>query len=165
MRAEKVVNINEKPSPSVITVIMSVFITMLLSNGFIFMYGTAINLEFKLLPALIFTFIATVVPAVIHSINNKHLSAGAFISAPVTFALILFFDWFNVRKGLMTFLCYLKLYAFYWMPGNYYEPDNDNETLFALLAFFAAYNLIAACVSTYVLIKRRWIPASWGQSS
>ena len=160
MRAEKVVNINEKPSPSVITVIMSVFITMLLSNGFIFMYGTAINLEFKLLPALIFTFIATVVPAVIHSINNKHLSAGAFISAPVTFALILFFDWFNVRKGLMTFLCYLKLYAFYWMPGNYYEPDNDNETLFALLAFFAAYNLIAACVSTYVLIKRRWIPAS-----
>ena len=138
MRTEKVVNVNENPSPSVITMITAVFITMLLSNGFIFMYGTAINLEFRLLPALLFTFIAAVVPAVIHSINNKRLSAGAFISTPVTFALMLIFDWFSVRKGLETFLCYLKLYAFYWLPGNYYEPDNLNVTIFALLSFFAA---------------------------
>lgn len=160
MRTEKVINISEDPSPSIVSMMTSVFISMLLSNGFIFMYGTAIQLEFKLLPALLFTFTGSMVPAVIHFMNNKRLSIGAFISAALTFALMLIFNIFKVRDGLTTFLCYLKLYAFYWLPGNYYEPDKENATLSALLAFFAAYNLVAACVTTYVLLKRRRIPAA-----
>ncbi len=160
MRTEKVINISENSSPSMTSMAIAVFITMLLSNGFIFMYGSAIQVEFKLLPALLLTFIGSVAPAVIHFRNNKRLSTGALIGAPVTFVLMLIFNIFKAREGLVTFLCYLKLYAFYWLPGKYYEPDNTKETLLALLIFFAAYNLVAACVTTYVLLKRKWIPAA-----
>ena len=130
---------------------------MLLSNGFIFMYGTAVGMEFPFLKVLVFTFIISAASIVIHCLNKKKLSVGSFIGAPVTFILMMIFDWFSVKKGLLTFLYYVKLYEFFWFPGNYADPE-DPETV--LLAFLIAYYLVAACVTTYVLLRRKWIPAA-----
>ncbi|MBR3277497.1 MAG: hypothetical protein IKG01_01130 [Lachnospiraceae bacterium] len=157
MRTEKIVQINEKTSPSMISAAMAVVIPMLLSIGFIFMYGTAAELEFSVLKVLLLTFITSLASTVIHFLNRKKLSIGAFISAPVTFILMMIFNWFRVKEGLLAFLYYVKLYAFYWFPGIYDIPEEPDVTV---LAFLAAYNLVAACVTSFVLLRRKWIPAA-----
>ena len=157
MKNEKVMSAAGRSAPTIRSAVMAVVITMLLSNGFIFMCGTAFQLEFKILPALVFTFIASAAPAVIHYLNRRYLSIGAFIGAPLTFIVMMIFDWFEVRQGLLAFLYYVKLYAFYWFPGFYAEPDDGNTMVLTLLI---AYNLVAACVTVFVLIRRKWIPAA-----
>lgn len=157
MKTDKAVPVTENSSPAMISAVMAAVITMLLSNGFLFMYGTAIDMDFKILPALILTFITSLASVIIHYQNKKKLSAGALIAAPATFALMLLFNMFNVRKGFLAFLYYVKFYAFYKFPGTYAEPDDPDAVLFA---FLIAYNLISTCVTAYLLLKRKRIPAA-----
>ena len=157
MKTEKAAPVAGNSSYSIISAVMAAVITMLLSNGFIFMYGTAIDMDFKVLPALILTFIISLASVIIHCQNRKKLSLGALIAAPVTFAVLLAFDLFSVRKGFLAFLYYVKFYAFYKFPGIYAEPDDPGTVLFA---FTIAYNLITACVTAFLLLKRKWIPAA-----
>lgn len=147
----------DRTTPSIRSMIITVFTSMLLSTGFTFMYGTAIQIDIKILPALILTLIFSVAFTVIHSLNGKNLSTGALIAAPALFVVMLIFNIFKVKDGLLSFLYYIKLYAFYWFPGIYVEPEDGDASLFA---FLMAYNLAAVCVTAYVMSKRSWIPGA-----
>ena len=133
MKNEIVMSAGRNSRPSISSAVMAIVITMLLSNGFIFMCGTAYQLEFSILPALLLTFVASAAPAVIHFLNRRSLSIGAFIGAPLTFILMMIFDWFEVRQGLLAFLYYVKLYSFYWFPGFYAEPDDGDSMVLTFL--------------------------------
>ncbi len=157
MRTEKVITVNETASSSVTSAMITVFITMLLSTGFTFVYGTAFDLEFKFLPAFILLFLASLGFTIVHYQNKTKLTAGALIGAPLMLAVMLIFNWFNMRDGLMGFLYYVRNYAFYWFPGKYVEPEDEGAAVFA---FITAYNMINTCSTTFVLLKRRFIPAA-----
>ena len=157
MRTEKVMSVNETVTPSIISAIMAAFISMLLSTGFTFVYATAFDLEFRFLPAFIVLFLSTLGFTVIHYQNKTKLSIGALIGAPLFLAVMLIFNWFKVRDGLLGFLYNVKYYAFYWFPGSYIEPEDEGAAVFA---FVTAYNMINTCSTTFVLLRRRFIPAA-----
>lgn len=155
MRTEKIISVKDKTPPSISTTVMAVLITVVLSIGFTFMYGTAIGIEFNIPSALVLALITSVVFAVIHFQNKRYLSIGAFITAPALSILMLIFDWFKVKQGLFGFLYFIQLYAFFWFPGYYPDPTDPEVTVFA---FLAAYNLIAISVTTFLLMRREFIP-------
>ena len=157
MRTEKVISVTEKVSPSISSAVMAVFISMLLSAGFTFMYGTAMELEFSIFPAIIVLFLSSLGFTVAHYQNKTKLSTGVLIAAPVFLGVMLIFNWFEVRDGLLGFLYYVKYYAFYWFPGFYVEPEDGGAAVFA---FVTAYNMINTCSTTFVLLRRRFIPAA-----
>ena len=155
MRTERIMTVKENFSPSASSAFIAVFISMLLSMGFIFMFGTAFDLEFEFFPAFILFFITSLGFTVIHYMNKMKLSAGALIAAPALLAVMLLFDWFNLQKGLLAFLYYVKFYAFYRLPGFYAEPDEKSATVFA---FIIAYIMAVSCSTTFVLLRRKWVP-------
>jgi transglutaminase-like putative cysteine protease len=157
MRTENVISVTEKVSPSISSAVMAVFISMLLSAGFTFMYGTAFELEFSIFPAIIVLFLSSLGFTIAHYQNKAKLSTGVLIAAPLFLGVMLIFNWFEVRDGLLGFLYYVKYYAFYWFPGFYVEPEDGGA---AVIAFITAYNMINTCSTTFVLLRRRFIPAA-----
>lgn len=157
MRTEKIISVNEQSAPSVGSAVLAVFISMLLSIGLTFMYGTAFDLVFKFFPAFIILFLASLGFTILHYQNKTRLSIAAMIIAPLALAVMLIFNWFNVRNGLLDFLYYVKYYVFFQFPGIYADPEDDGATVFA---FIIAYNLITTCATTFVLLRRKCIPAA-----
>lgn len=155
MKTEKIVSVSENTSPKMISVIMPVIITMSMSIGIILMLGTAFELEFETMPAIVLSFVTSLAFSSVFFLDRKKITMGAFIAAASAFTLLLIFNLFHVRTGLLSFLYYVKLYAFYWFPGTYEVPAGDGQDIFA---FLFAYNLLAVCCTSYLLIKRRLIP-------
>ena len=154
MRTEKIVSVSENNSPKMISVIMPVIITMSMSIGIILMLGTAFELEFETMPAIVLSFVTSLAFSSVFFLDRKKFTMGAFIAAASAFTLPLIFNWFNVRTGLLSFFYYVKLYAFYWFPGTYEVPSGDGQDIFA---FLFAYNILAVCCTSYLLMKRRLI--------
>ena len=73
MRTERIMTVKENFSPSASSAFIAVFISMLLSMGFIFMFGTAFDLEFEFFPAFILFFITSLGFTVIHYMNKMKM--------------------------------------------------------------------------------------------
>lgn len=156
MKTEKITSVRENQSPSVSAVITAVVTTMGLSSGLMLMVGTAFELEFDWVSVLAISFVTSLAFASVFFLNKKKISMGAFIAAPSILALLLLTNLFKVRTGLLGLCYHIRLYAFYWFPGNYDEYAGEKTAIFA---FLAAYNLISTCCTSYFLMKRKLIPA------
>ena len=156
MKTEKITSVRENQSPSVSAVITAVVTTMGLSSGLMLMVGTAFELEFDWISVLAISFVTSLAFASVFFLNKKKISMGAFIAAPSILALLLLTNLFKVRTGLLGLCYHIRLYAFYWFPGNYDEYAGEKTAIFA---FLAAYNLISTCCTSYFLMKRKLIPA------
>lgn len=155
MKTEKIVSVRENQSPGLSSVITSAITTMGISSGLMLMLGTAFELDFDWVSVLAISFVTSIAFAAVFYLNKKKLSMGGFIAAPSILALLLITNLFKVRTGLLGLCYYIRLYAFYWFPGNYDDYAGENTAIFA---FLAAYNLIAVCCTSYFLMRRRLIP-------
>ena len=157
MKTEKVMTITGNNTPTAISAIIAVLISMLLNSGFILMFRSVFKLGFGVMPALLTTFIISVVFTVIHFYGREKLSRIVLIIAPAAAVLATAFNLFGARDGLLGFLYYIQFYALYWLPGVYLDPGADSVEI---LVFVETYSLISVCVTAYVLSRRRYIPLS-----
>jgi len=157
MKTETAVSVSGKTYPKILPALMAVMIATLLNSGFILMFGSSFSIEFKVSSVIISSLIISAAFTAIFMFNKKWLSFAALISAPLIFTACVYFDRFDIRRGIMSTLYYIKAYVFLWFPGDYFEDIEGSRTI---LAFLTAYSLVAVAITTFVLIKRRWIPAS-----
>ena len=155
MKTEKITSVRENQSPGLSAVITAAVTTMGLGSGLMLMVGTAFELDFDWVSVLAISFVTSLAFASVFYLNKKNLSMGALIAAPSILALLLLTNLFKVRTGLLGLCYYIRLYAFYWFPGNYDEYAGEKTAIFA---FLAAYNVISTCCTSYFLIKRKLIP-------
>ena len=155
MKTEKITSVRENQSPGLSAVITAAVTTMGLGSGLMLMVGTAFELDFDWVSVLAISFVTSLAFASVFYLNKKKLSMGALIAAPSILALLLLTNLFKVRTGLLGLCYYIRLYAFYWFPGNYDEYAGEKTAIFA---FLAAYNVISTCCTSYFLIKRKLIP-------
>lgn len=157
MKTEKTVLANEKRSTLLLSAVLAIVVSVALSAGFTLMLGTTFSIAFSIRRVIFAYTLTAAIFSAVFIFNKKWLSFAALMAAPAIFGLCLYKDWFNVRKGFMGLMYYLKLYVFLWLPGDYSE---DPEARTTVLAFFIVYNLIAISVTAFVVMKRRWIPAA-----
>ena len=155
MKTEKITSVRENQSPGLSAVITAAVTTMGLGSGLMLMVGTAFELDFDWVSVLAISFVTSLAFASVFYLNKKKLSMGALIAAPSILALLLLTNLFKVRTGILGLCYYIRLYAFYWFPGNYDEYAGEKTAIFA---FLAAYNVISTCCTSYFLIKRKLIP-------
>lgn len=158
MRTEKITVTaqNRKPDPNVGAII--ILITTLLTSGFTLMFGTAFSMEFSTWTAIMFSLAASTIFTVFFFMNKKWLTALLLIAAPATFFTAVIFDILNVQKGLSAFIYTMQFYALYWIPGDY--VGGTPESAGHAFMFFLAYDIVAICLTTYFLAKRKLIPLS-----
>ena len=159
MKTETAVTVKERSSAKIKTALVAVMLSVLLNTGFTLMVSSTFGIGFKVSSVIISSLITSLIFTGIYLINKKWISFAVLSSAPVIFTLCFIFDWFNVKKGLLALLYYIKLYVFLWLPGDYAEDPTGGKSIFA---FFVAYNLVTISISAFVLMKRRWIPAALG---
>ena len=157
MRTEKTVLENKKTSPLFISAAIAIVISTALAAGFTLMLGTTFGISFNIKRTIFASLLTAVIFSAIFLINKKWISFAALMTAPAIFGLSLYRDWFDVQKGFMALLYYLKLYVFLWLPGEYPEDPDANRTV---LVFFIVYNLIAISVTAFVVMKHKWIPCA-----
>ena len=154
MKTEKTVLANEKKPTLIFSAMLAIAISVALSVGFTMMLGTTFSIAFSVKRILLASALTALVFSTIFFFNKKWLSFSALMTAPTIFGLCLWKDWFDVQKGFMGLMYYLKLYVLLWLPGDYPEDVEASRTV---LIFFIVYNLIAISVTCFVVIKRRWI--------
>ena len=157
MRTEKALLVDEKSSRPFISAAVAVLVSVTLSAGFTMMLGTTFGIPFKFSTLLAASVITALAFTAVFFFNKKWVSFGVLCAAPILFTVCFWLDRFNVRKGLMALLYYIKLYVFLWLPGDYPEDPNAQNTI---LAFLVAYNLVAVSITSFVIMKRRWIPSA-----
>ena len=157
MRPETVNPVKDRSFPSFASWLISFAVTMLLTCGFMTMLSTAFKLGFEIGNIILWTGISALIISIVHVINNKIASIITLALPPVSFALMLIFDIFQCREGLNAFLSYVQSYVIYALPGDYGEPGQAKELIFTLIAM---YNLIPVSVTSFTLIKRKFIPLS-----
>lgn len=154
MKTEKTVLANEKKPTLIFSAMLAIAISTALSVGFTMMLGTTFSIAFSVKRILLASALTALVFSTIFFFNKKWLSFAALMTAPTIFGLCLWKDWFDVQKGFMGLMYYLKLYVLLWLPGDYPEDVEASRTV---LIFFTVYNLIAISVTCFVVMKRRWI--------
>ena len=157
MKAEKIMTVTGNNTPTAISAIMAALISVLLNSGLILMFRSVYKLEFGVMPALLAIFIMSVAFTAIHFAGREKLSRVVLIIAPAAAVLCTAFNLFGARDGLLGFLFYIQFYAVYWLPGVYIDPGAASV---AVLVFIETYCMIAVCITTYVLIRRRYISLS-----
>ncbi len=157
MRTEKTVLENNKTKPLFISAVIAIVISVALSAGFTLMLGTTFGISFSIKRTIFASALTAVIFCAVFLINKKWVSFAAIMTAPAIFGLSLYKDWFDVQKGFMALMYYLKLYVFLWLPGDYPEDPEANKLV---LTFFIVYNLIAISVTAFVVMKHKWIPCA-----
>jgi len=157
MKTEKTVLANEKKSTLLFSAVLAIVISVALSAGFTLMLGTTFSIGFSIKRVLFAYGLTALVFCTIFFFNKKWLSFTALMAAPTIFGLSLYKDWFDVQKGFLGLMYYIKLYVFLWLPGDYAEDVEASRTV---LIFFIVYNLIAISVTCFAVMKRRWIPSA-----
>ncbi len=157
MRPETVNPVQDRSFPGFASWLISFAVTMLLTCGFMTMLSTAFKLGFEIGNIILWTGISALIISIVHVINNKIASIITLALPPVSFALMLIFDIFQCREGLKAFLSYVQSYVIYALPGDYGEPGQATDLIFTLIAM---YNLIPISVTSFTLIKRKFIPLS-----
>lgn len=156
MRTERAELVMEKTSPNFVTALLAVAVSTVLSVGFSKLLGSTFGVPFSNSRLIIASLVTALVFAVIFFFNKKWVSFAALISAPLIFTACVYYDRFDVKKGILGLMYYIKLYVFLWIEGDFPEDPNGDRTI---LAFFIAYNLVAISCTVFVIMKRKWIPA------
>ncbi|MBP5655332.1 MAG: hypothetical protein J6X33_07425 [Clostridiales bacterium] len=157
MKTEKMISANEKTSPRIMSAVIAGLICCCLSYGFIMTIGSAFDLDFSIWRVALFSVIASAAFAVLHYLNRKWITLTAAVLPVLILAVLLIFDIRDVRQGLLSFIEQYKNSIVLWYLDN--DPGTLPERK-AILAFLTSYNLIALSVTTYTLIRRRFIPLS-----
>lgn len=157
MRTETAIKADEKQSPKIITALAAIVISVMTSAGFTLMIGSSFGIEFKLFQVVLAPLVISAAFAVLFSTGKKWIWFSTLSAMPVLFTLCVFFDRFDVKKGIYALLYYIKLYVFLWMPGEFPEDPDAPKTV---LAFITAYYLVAISVTMFALMKRKLIPTA-----
>ena len=156
MKNEKELMVCENPSPALAVAIPAIIVPALLGIGLALMFGSAFDFEFDLRVAIIIPLVASIVFAAVFGAKKKWLTIPAFILTILAFAVMCIWDIADIRTGLLEFLGNFQFYVFYKLPGEYPEAVlGDN-----IFNFIEAYLVVATCVTSYFLTKRRFILAS-----
>lgn len=157
MLTEKMVTVKQDNTPKILSAVLTVLISVCLNTGFILMYSTAFDLKFNVIVTILTVLSASLIFTVIHYLVKPKVSLGIMAGLPVVFLILTALNAFKMKDGFKAFLYYIQTYAFYKLPGMYPTPDEGDLSLFI---FALAYMVIAVCVTSYLLIKRKLIPVA-----
>lgn len=144
------------PAKDIFSTVVTTVITTLLCTGFALMYGSAFELNFNAFLVFLVSLLQALVFALINR-SGKKISTAVLAAVPVLTILLICFNAFHFRDGLTEFITFAKINNFYWIPGEFPEPVDGGTYVFL---FIGAYNVIASCVTAYLLTNRKLIPVS-----
>lgn len=148
---------DEKNPSKIVTALVAIAVSVIISSGFTLTLDSSFGIGFKLYQVVLGPLVIAAAFAALFSIGKKWLSFTALIAAPIVFTICVYFDRFNVKKGIYALLYYIKMYVFLWMPGDFPEDPDASKTV---LAFITGYYLTAVGTTMFALMKRKLIPAS-----
>lgn len=156
MRTNNIVTADNS-EPKILSTLNAVLLSMLLSTGFSAMLFSAFKVNFSFVILLIWSGITSFSFAVIHRMNKKAVSLAAMALPFVLLFIMILTNLFKAKEGYQDCLYYIKNYVYLDLPGVHVEPDAESNAFFVLVML---YNFTPISITTYLVTRRRFIPAS-----
>ena len=154
MKNEKTVSAVDNNPVNLQSAAIALVVSVCMSLGFMVMLATAFRIEHKLGNVFIYSLIVSAVFCFCYHFKNKWLSMTCLILPPVVLGLLILTDIWGVGTGLLQFIENFEIYATFWFLENNTVVAEKSTSV---MAFFYAYNLISISVTTYALMRRKFI--------
>ncbi len=154
MKNEKTVSAVDNNPVSLQSAAIALVLSVCMSLGFMVMLATAFRIEHKLGNVFIYSLIVSAVFCFCYYFKNKWLTMTCLILPTVVLGLLILTDIWGVGTGLLQFIENFEIYATLWFLEN---NTVIAEKSTSVMAFFYAYNLISISVTTYALMRRKFI--------
>lgn len=157
MKTKKLLPADSRTAPTKTAVFLAALITTLLSMGTSLMFGTAFDIECNTFAVFAYSVIPAALFALVHSFGKKAVSIPILIAVPIGALLLVANDFMDSQSGLGGFLLALQNGEFPLITQNLNMYRRETASIFL---FIGIYNLISSSVCTYILLRRRLVPAS-----